>query len=150
VRESVTKSSVSGNENADLLQLLLLMTVLSLYCTFFLALCILVIIIDILMLVRNRQDNLVLMYVWVFTQTLHILMVLAEFLTVMPWCITKVHQLEIPSLLSVLNAVYTAFFLMIVYVYKQQIKVQQNKNIQEISWKSIPTEVQQEVINEHN
>jgi hypothetical protein len=75
-------------------------------------------------------------------------MVLAEFLTVMPWCITKVRQLEGPFLLSISNAVYTAFFLVIVYVYKQQIKAQQKTNIKEISWKSIPVEVQQEVINE--
>lgn len=148
VRESVIKSKVSGIEDAGLLQLFLLMTALSLYCTFFLALCILVIVIDILMLVRNRQENLVLIYVWICTQTVHILMVLAEFLTVMPWCITKVRQLEGPFLLSISNAVYTAFFLVIVYVYKQQIKAQQKTNIKEISWKSIPVEVQQEVINE--
>jgi hypothetical protein len=117
-------------------------------CTFFFSLYILLLIIDMVILVRIRQENVLFLLVWLCAQTLDTLMVLGELLTLMPWCITKRQQIQGPFVLSILKTAFTCFFLVAVYVYKMHLKVQLKRHIQEISWKSIPTEVQQTNIQE--
>jgi hypothetical protein len=146
---SVSKWKVSENEGSNVVHFLLFVTVFSLNCMFFFSLYILLLIIDILMLVRLRQEDVCLLRVWICAQTIHILIIFAEFLTLMPWCITKLHHIEGPFMISTLNAVFTCFFLVALHVYKQHLKVQQQLCIEEVSWYTFPTEVQQEVINEH-
>jgi hypothetical protein len=119
-------------------------------CTFVFALCILLFIIDITIIVRNLQENQVLVHVWLFAHTLYTMYFLAGILRFEPLCITKLHQIEGPFLLSASNALLTFFFLMIVFVCRQQLKVQQNRNIRQVLPNTIPMEVQQDVINEHN
>jgi hypothetical protein len=111
-------------------------------CTFFFALCILLFIIDITISVRNLKEKQGLVHVWLFAHALYTMYFLAGLLSFEPFCITKLHKIEGPFLLSASNILLTFFFLVMVYVCRQQLKAQQNMNIQQVLPNTNTVEVQ--------
>jgi hypothetical protein len=113
-------------------------------CTFLLALCILLTIIDIIVLVEEQQGTLYTVSVWLFTHTAYTLMLLVGWILVMEKCIAKLAQMEEQLLLSATSAVVSSVFLVKVNNYKQYLRERQDVFL------NVGTEFQQEVFGQYN
>lgn len=145
---SLTESFGRRSEATPELRSYLFVSALAVTCSFLLALCILLTIIDILNIVKNGEREMYFPSVWLCIHIIYTLMLSIGWILIMAKCVTKLAQIQVQILLSVLNAMVSSTFLVMANIYKQQLREQQNISMQGIYHNT--TEIQQQVVNEHN